>query len=258
MKISMTSESQRPRVICHMIVSVDGRIVTSRWPHLGEGMGEYERTGSTYRADAWMCGRVTMEPLAGAVRDAEEVAREAAARPAGAAARPDFLAAGARPPFAVAVDPSGRLLWQTSDLGGDHVVALLSDRVSDGYLALLRARGVSYLFAGTRGGGQGGGAGGEMDLAAALEKLTALGVHTLMLEGGGRLNGSMLRDGLVDEISLLVAPVADGTVGSPSLFDVVGGAPGRSARRLVLDSVERRAGGVLWLRYRVEPQAEPR
>jgi 5-amino-6-(5-phosphoribosylamino)uracil reductase len=31
-------------------------------------------------------------------------------------------------------------------LGGDHVVAILSERVSDAYLAFLRERGVSYLF----------------------------------------------------------------------------------------------------------------
>jgi 2,5-diamino-6-(ribosylamino)-4(3H)-pyrimidinone 5'-phosphate reductase len=53
----------------------------------------------------------------------------------------------------------------------------------------------------------------------------------------------------VDEVSLLLAPVADGTAGTASLFDAAGGAPGR---RLRLESVERRAADVLWLRYRVE------
>lgn len=72
-----------------------------------------------------------------------------------------------------------------------------------------------------------------------------------MLESGGRSNGGMLRAGLVDEMSLLVAPVADGRVGTPALFDVDGD---RAApRRLALESVERRGSGVLWLRYRVEP-----
>ena len=98
-----------------------------------------------------------------------------------------------------------------------------------------------------------------MDLSAALEKLAAtFGVRTLLLEGGGRINGAMLRDGLVDEVSLLVAPVADGAVGTPSLFDVDGRGRGHtsrhSARRLALDTVERRADDVLWLRYRVGPR----
>lgn len=66
---------------------------------------------------------------------------------------------------------------------------------------------------------------------------------------GGGINGSMLRAGLVDEASLLVAPVVDGRVGTAALFDVAGEA---TPRRLTLASVERAAGDVLWLRYRVE------
>jgi 2,5-diamino-6-(ribosylamino)-4(3H)-pyrimidinone 5'-phosphate reductase len=89
-----------------------------------------------------------------------------------------------------------------------------------------------------------------LDLPLALEKIGArLGVRTLMLEGGGGINGSFLRAGLVDEVSLLVAPVADGRLGTPTLFDVAG--QGATPRRLALDHVERRADDVLWLRYRI-------
>jgi riboflavin biosynthesis pyrimidine reductase len=65
----------------------------------------------------------------------------------------------------------------------------------------------------------------------------------------------MLRAGLVDGISLLIAPAADGTVGAPSLFDVdskegmLTASP--SSPPFELHSVERRDGDVLWLRYRV-------
>jgi 2,5-diamino-6-(ribosylamino)-4(3H)-pyrimidinone 5'-phosphate reductase len=234
-----------------MMASIDGRIVVSGWPNLGEGRSEYERTATTYDADAWMCGRITMEPFAGAVRDANEVAREAATRSDDdGAARGDFKAPEAHPPYAVAVDPSGRLLWQANDIEGDHVVAVLADRVSDDYLAQLRARGVSYVFAASPEDG--------VDLATALEKLAAtFGIRTLLLEGGGRVNGAMLRDGLIDEVSLLIAPVADGTLAMASLFDVdnegPGGRPRHHARRLALATVERLADDVLWLRYRVDP-----
>jgi 2,5-diamino-6-(ribosylamino)-4(3H)-pyrimidinone 5'-phosphate reductase len=61
----------------------------------------------------------------------------------------------------------------------------------------------------------------------------------------------MLRAGLTDEVSLLIAPVADGRIGTPALFDIHGD---DTPHRLALDSVERRAGDVLWLRYRVEPR----
>jgi riboflavin biosynthesis pyrimidine reductase len=121
---------------------------------------------------------------------------------------------------------------------------VLTERVSDEYLAGLRARGVSYLLAGRD----------DVDLPVALEKIGArLGVRTLMLEGGGGINGSMLRAGLVDEVSLLVAPVADGRVGTPALFDVAG--EDVVPWRLTLEAVERRADDLLWLRYRVGPRA---
>ncbi len=244
--------ARRPYVICHMMASIDGRIVADGWPELGGGWDEYERTGSTFEADAWMCGRITMEHFAAGVRSADEVAGEAARRAPDAAARADFVAPGEHPSCAIAVDPSGRLRWESNEIHGDHVVVVLTERVSDEYLAGLRAVGVSYIVAGA-------GAESEADLALALGKVaSAFGIRTLLLEGGGGINGSMLRDGLIDEVSLLVAPVADGGVGAPSLFDVDRPAPGQSARRLALHSVERRADGVLWLRYRLEGAGDPR
>ena len=135
-------------------------------------------------------------------------------------------------------------MWESGELDGDHIVALLTERVSDDYLASLRQRGVSYLLAGRD----------KLDLVLALEKIGArLGVRTLMLEGGGGINGSMLRAGLIDELSLLVAPVADGRARMATLFDVDGKA--FAPRRLALESVERRADDMLWLRYRIEPGA---
>ncbi|HEU0014024.1 MAG TPA: hypothetical protein VFQ45_10090 [Longimicrobium sp.] len=65
----------------------------------------------------------------------------------------------------------------------------------------------------------------------------------------------MLRAGLIDEVSLLVAPVADGRIGTPALFDVDG--EDAAPCRLALQAVERRADDVLWLRYRVETTRSP-
>ncbi|CAA9364823.1 MAG: hypothetical protein AVDCRST_MAG89-4015 [uncultured Gemmatimonadetes bacterium] len=230
--------ASRPRVICHMIASVDGRILTDGWPLSDEGRRQYEVVHESYAPDAWLCGRVTMEAhFAQGTRSDAEIAREHDGAP-----REDFRAPGENESFAFAVDSSGRLAWDTNDIDGDHVVAILSQRVSDEYLAFLRERGVSYVLAGAR----------EVDLAAALEKIgSRFGVRTLMLEGGGKINGGMLRAGLVDEVSVLLAPVVDGRMGTPAVFDFTDDAP---RHRLALDAVERRADDVLWLRYRVEPR----
>jgi 2,5-diamino-6-(ribosylamino)-4(3H)-pyrimidinone 5'-phosphate reductase len=225
----------RPRVICHMATSIDGRIVTDRWPDSAAVRREYEQIHNSYEADAWMCGRITMETFADAARSDADVQREYAGPP-----REDHIAPGAHEAFAVAIDPSGRLAWKENNIDGDHVVAVLSELVSDKYLVFLRDRGVSYLFAGKR----------DVDLAVALEKIgTSFGVHTLMLEGGGRINGGMLAAGLIDELSILVSPVADGRIGTAALFDV--DADQVTPRSLMLEAVERR-GDFLWLRYRVD------
>ena len=45
----------------------------------------------------------------------------------------------------------------------------------------------------------------------------------------------MLQAGLIDEISLLLAPIADGTIGTPTLFDAwVQTVQAHSAARLTL------------------------
>jgi riboflavin biosynthesis pyrimidine reductase len=226
-----------------MISSLDGRILTDGWPLSDEGRRQYEVVHEGYAPDAWICGRVTMEEhFAQGLRGDDEIAREHHGAP-----REDFRAPGEHESFAFAVDSSGRLAWDTSDIDGDHVVAVLSERVSDEYLAFLRGRGVSYLLAGAR----------DVDLSLALEKIhDRFGVRTLMLEGGGRINGGMLRTGLVDEVSVLVAPVVDGRMGTPAVFDFDEDDAPRY--RLALEAVERRADDVLWLRYRVEARGESR
>jgi 2,5-diamino-6-(ribosylamino)-4(3H)-pyrimidinone 5'-phosphate reductase len=232
----MKGASMRPRVVCHMATSIDGRIVADGWPDSPAVRRVYEQIHTTYEADAWMCGRITMEPFAGAARSDAAVKREYLGPP-----REDHIAPSAHDSFAVAIDPSGRLAWGKNNIDGDHVVAVLSERVSDEYLAFLRDRGVSYILAGKR----------DVDLAVALEKLgTRFGIRTLMLEGGGRINGGMLAAGLIDELSVLVSPVADGRIGTPALFDV--DADQFTPCRLFLEAAERRPDNFLWLRYRIE------
>jgi riboflavin biosynthesis pyrimidine reductase len=226
------SPRDRPYVICHMAPSVDGRIVTSGWRLSRALTEEYERTASTFDADAWIIGRVSMEPYAGKAK----LPRSGRER----LPRTDFVARPDAASYALALDPGGKLRWESASIDGEHAVTVLTERVPDRYLAFLRARGVSYLFGGRS----------RIDVPSVLRKLRSrLGIRTLLLEGGGKINGSFLAAGVVDELSLLVAPVADGAVGTPTLFDAGEGAG--PARRLKLLAVERRRADLLWVRYRV-------
>lgn len=188
-----------------------------------------------------MCGRVTMAAFARgqAVSSAQNVP---------AVQKIDYIAPGTHASFAIAIDGSGKLGWQTNEIGGDHAVAILTEKVSTDYLAALQSRQVSYLFAGHD----------DLDLAILFDKLASkLQIKTLLLEGGGKINGSMLRAGLIDELSILIAPVTDGSIGTPTLFDIVtGGESSTSSTCWALAGMERRADDILWLRY-VRPGARP-
>ena len=125
---------------------------------------------------------------------------------------------------------------------GDHVVLLVTERVGNNYLAHLQAAGVSYFICGKR----------DVDLEVALDKLRqTFSIKKLMLEGGGKFNGSMLHAGLVDEISQLIVPIVDGGIGVSSFFDIPGDAPPQAAARLRLKSHRQLPGDVSWLKYRV-------
>jgi riboflavin biosynthesis pyrimidine reductase len=180
-----------------------------------------------------MIGRISMEPFAGKARvprrqDAERLPRT------------DFIAPHGADSFAIALDPGGKLTWESASIDQEHVITVLGEQVGDDYLAFLRSKGVSYVFGGRK----------ELDLPKVLQKLrSAFGIRRLLLEGGGKINGSFLEAGLIDELSILIAPVADGSIGTPSLFDASEGKG--PCRPLKLRSVKRLRADVVWLRYRV-------
>jgi 2,5-diamino-6-(ribosylamino)-4(3H)-pyrimidinone 5'-phosphate reductase len=229
----MLVQSTRPYVICHMTPSIDGRIVPKHWPSLKGISAEYERTAETFAADAWIVGRVSMAPYAGkATRPRRQAKRRIP--------RTDFIAGSDAASYAIAIDPSGKLRWKSSALDDAHVITVLSERVSDDYLAFLQSKRVSYLFGGRA----------KIDLSRVLAKLrTQFGIRRLLLEGGGKINGSFLAADLIDELSVLIAPYADGGIGTPTLFDTTTGHG--AVRRLRLIAAKRLKGDLVWLRYRM-------
>ena len=146
--------------------------------------------------------------------------------------------------YGVVLDAHGKIAWGRSDIGGDPIVVVLTEQVSDAHLEALRDDGVSYIFAGKQ----------AVDLGLALEILNReLGIKRLLLEGGGGANDAFLRAGLVDEISLVILPAVDGTQGAPSVFDSSAEETGVSAPidSMTLDSSQVLDGGAVWLRYRL-------
>ena len=143
--------------------------------------------------------------------------------------------------WAVVLDAGGKIAWGRGDVSGDPLLVVLTQSVPDSHLAGLREDGVSYIFAGER----------EIDLAAALETLNReLGIRRLLLEGGGAANGALLRAGLIDELSLILAPAVEGVPGGPAVFDIHGEPGALNAMGMALEHCQALEGGLVWLRYR--------
>jgi 2,5-diamino-6-(ribosylamino)-4(3H)-pyrimidinone 5'-phosphate reductase len=224
----------KPYVISHLMSSVDGRILSHHWGLEGPSR-LFERTAATIKVDAWLVGRTTMQEFSS--KKARRKRRGVFRVP-----RTDFIGVDAAKTYAVAIDPQGKCNWESNRVDTEHVIEVLTESVSSEYLDHLRAKRVSYLFGGRR----------QLDLSLVLEKLRSLfSIRRLRIDGGGTVNGSFLAAGLIDEFSHIVVPVADGTIGSPAVFDVVGGPKGRSADALRLISVKRLPQSVLWCRYKV-------
>jgi len=238
-----SGEEMKPYVICHMNASVDGRILGSRWrPAENRMAGLFERLHEELGGGSWLIGRVTGSEYAKADCYPDHTDQTYPRQPWFAPSEPKTSDAAA---YGIVLDAQGKIAWGRSDIGGDPIVAVLTERASDAHLAGLRRDRVSYIFAGER----------ELDLGLALEVLNReLGVERLLLEGGGGSNGAFLRAGLIDEISLAICPAIDGAKGAPSIFDSSDKDAGVAApiRAMTLASTEVLEGGAVWLRYRLQ------
>jgi 2,5-diamino-6-(ribosylamino)-4(3H)-pyrimidinone 5'-phosphate reductase len=123
--------------------------------------------------------------------------------------------------------------------GPAPVVIFTTTRTSKDQLAALRSLGVE-LFVHDE---------SRVDLNRMMVSLKKIGVHRLMVEGGGTMNFELIRLGLVDEISAYVAPMIFGGVNAPTLAD----GPGltrEAAIQLELIDVEKWEDGGVFFRYK--------
>jgi riboflavin biosynthesis pyrimidine reductase len=225
----------KPHVICLMASSVDGRTLPSRWRPKGAG-NAFERVHDELAGDAWLIGRVTGQEFA----KGKPYAASTQTFP-----RQNWFARRDAKAYGVVLDAHGKIAWGRADIGDDPIVVVLSEQVSDAHLAGLRGEGVSYIFAGKS----------DLDLALTLDILNReLGVKRLLLEGGGGVNGSFLRGGLIDELSLIICPAVDGAKGAPSVFDSVNAAADQRAPvvAMALESSQVMEGGSVLLRYHLK------
>jgi 2,5-diamino-6-(ribosylamino)-4(3H)-pyrimidinone 5'-phosphate reductase len=90
---------------------------------------------------------------------------------------------------------------------------------------------------------------GSVDLAELMSRLKSRGIERLLVEGGGELNWGFVRDDLVDELYVTIAPAILGGRNAPTLCEGEGLAMSER-RRLRLVSTEI-VDGEIFCRYEV-------
>ncbi|MBQ8636687.1 MAG: dihydrofolate reductase family protein [Clostridia bacterium] len=206
----------RPHIICHMVTSIDGKVTgefLSR-PECEKATDIYYELNREYNkngANGFICGRVTMESsfTGGWYPDLTRFEP--------VESKDDFIPDNLSGFYAVSFDPKGKLGWKNSKIidedpgyGDAQIIEVLTEQADGRYLAYLRGMEIPYIIAGEK----------EIDVKTALEKLKRLmDINSLLLEGGSIVNGYFQRADVIDELSLVVAPIVADAEDKPLFMD---------------------------------------
>ena len=195
----------RPYIICHMLTSMDGKVTGSflddkRIEHL---IDDYYRIHSELGGNGFACGKNTF--LEGFVKDNKVDLSKFKDEKVDKSEDYVYEKISECKFFAVSFDRKGSLNWGSNTLKDDlpgynnsHVIQVMTENVKDEYLAYLKSIGLSYIICGKD----------DIDINLCLEKLRLkFGIKVLLLEGGSLINGSFMKAGVIDEISLVQVPL---------------------------------------------------
>ena len=237
------SDTGLPYVICHMCETIDGKQITERFskPFYAESWEKmnspYGKISQDYKANAVMYGRNTVEE--GFFKEHFDYKNH---KPA--AKHEPFKGELKTQRFALLADPEGLLVYDKNTVREQNIIVMLSEQVSEKYMAMLREKNVSYVFAGKDG----------YDCATAFRTLRAqFGIERIIVQGGGTLNGALLNAGLINEISVVIAPCIDGLTGVPSIYNYLGAKDDLPAKGQSLEFLGSQVfdQGFVWNHYKV-------
>lgn len=238
---------ERPHVICHILSALNGRITG---PFMGASsampaVGAYGKIREELAGDAWLYGTTTTKEFTSFQKPELKNAAEKNAAKNVPPEPEDFAAAHKENFYYISVDTQGEVGWEenTMSRGGKdaHIVEVLTGNAPQSYRAYLREKGISYIQAGEK----------ELDCRLALEKLYRMfGIRRLIICGGGMIDWIFLHQGMMDELSLVLAPAAAGGKGA-SVFDSYEDSDWVHAAEFALKKAETLDGGAVHLMYKV-------
>lgn len=221
---------KRPYTICHMMMSVDGKIDCGMTVKIA-GSEEYYETLGALKTPTRLSGRVTaqLEMAEQGVfisKNTEPVGKEGFSKKRNAEG------------YQVIVDTKGTLLWNDDGNSEEPLIVITSEQVTKEYLAYLDSLHISWIVCGKD----------RIDLTKATEVLySEFGIERMAVVGGGTINAGFLDAGLLDEVSILLGPGIDGRKGMTATFD---GLPmDREPVNLKLKDMKAFENGAVWLRY---------
>lgn len=200
----------RPKIIYHMTTTIDQKVTGH---YLKGAVDVYEdfyyQKHRELNVQGFLCGRVTMQSSFTGFDQPDLSSFEAFPYE-------DYVGLK-KERYAIAIDKNGKLNWQEGILYDDDpgyddhgIIEILSEDVDPRYLGFLRAKQISYLFAGKK----------DIDLPLAMEKLNALfAIKTLLMEGGAVTGGWFLKHDLIDALSFVVVPMVEGSSGAFAFGD---------------------------------------
>ncbi len=188
----------RPYVILNAAMTLDGKIATQTGSSNISGEKDLERVHEIRKeCDAIMVGIGTV-----LADDPRLTVHKIDARPEDN-------------PVRVVVDSKGRTPIDARITNSDaKTIIAMANEYKDDFKAsekyeTFKNRGVKFFFSGDK----------RVDLKALMSYLHEEGIDKLMLEGGSTLNFSMIKSGLIDEISICVAPMIVGGANAKTFFD---------------------------------------
>jgi len=139
-------------------------------------------------------------------------------------------------PVRIVVDSSARIPPEAAVLHkgeGKRVIAV-SEKAGRDKIALLEEK-AAVVVSGED----------EVDLPVLMDALGSMGIHRLMVEGGGTLIAGLIRAGLVDEIYTYIGNILIGGKDAPTFNDGIGYTKESSFPRLSLMDARRIEEGIL-------------
>ena len=224
----------RPFVFINVAMTVDGKIDTVQRNGAAISSARDKERVDRLRADAdavMVGGRTLLD------EDPKLTVKSEALRA-------ERLAGGLPPnPIKVGIVTEARLESDSRFLneGPANIVIFTTRRTSKHYVSLLTSRGVDVYIDDSE----------KVNVPRALETLKQIGVERLMVEGGATLNFELLQLGLVDEVTVYIAPLIFGGATAPTLAAGPGLAREAALSLQRVDTETWEDGGVL-LRYRLK------